>query len=617
MKQAGLTGWADLRHGGLLLDLQRASEVAAHEADHLSSYSERELRRQVTALLDGDGGTSSFVSFVLQEICGFAAATGNWHRGSHVPSEWGRLAVTGEVIKPRHLWLGRAGGVLPVFLDRERRVGIGRGRKVTSQVLQWLRAGDEQLALLTNGRQWRLIFAGLDFDAWCEWDVDLWFEEGGLSPQVAALRTLLSPALWTPAENDVGPLLRAILDSRKGQSELSKVLGERVREAVEILVQGHGDIIKERCSGVDPAEIYRAAVRVVMRMVVVLFAEPRGLLPQDNALYHGSYGLSGILEDLERLAVRRGSSLARSFSAWPRILSLFRLIHAGSHHPDLLVPAYGGELFAQGDPESPDGLTRALAVLETACFDRQALCDRDVHQMLTCITRTRVKVRQGRASTWMSAPVDFSDLSSEYIGILYEGLLDFELRTAPEGDPIVFLAVGNQPALPLSRLEAMDDKAIKNLLEKLKDTSESGAPDEETLGGSDVSEVEEESTDTDVDRDDVEETGTTEEPDDERNTARSRAEAWARRAVKVGKLTRRHRGKLTPEKKLVWEAAVGEGSSDRHAGGFAGGVVSRSLGWNPQGGRHILHQAGTCSPDGSANAPAAGLRSAHTCGWFA
>ena len=80
--------------------------------------------------------------------------------------------------------------------------------------------------------------------------------------------------------------------------------------------------------------------------------------------------------------------------------------------------------------------------------------------MLERITRTRVKVRQGRTSTWVPAPVDFSDLSSEYIGILYEGLLDFELKTAPAGDPMVFLAVGNQPALPLSRLEAMDDKAL-------------------------------------------------------------------------------------------------------------------------------------------------------------
>ena len=117
---------------------------------------------------------------------------------------------------------------------------------------------------------------------------------------------------------------------------------------------------------VDPAEIYRAAVRVVMRMVVVLFAESRELLPRDNALYHGAYGLTGLLEELEKAAARGGSRLARSWSAWPRVLALFRLVHQGSHHPALPVPAYGGELFAPGDPDAADGLSRALAVFETA-----------------------------------------------------------------------------------------------------------------------------------------------------------------------------------------------------------------------------------------------------------
>src|SRR5439155_7357665 len=180
-----------------------------------------------------------------------------------------RVSVTGGHVKPRQTWQSGDGsgdaGLHPVFIHKETRIGIGRGRKPTSQVLQWLRAGTDRLALLTNGRQWRLCFAGLDFDAWCEWDLDLWFEEGQLSPQVLALRSLLQPRLWTPASPDAPcPLLQAILDSRKGQAELSQVLGERVREAVEILVQGHGEILKERCANVDPAEIYRAAVRMVM-----------------------------------------------------------------------------------------------------------------------------------------------------------------------------------------------------------------------------------------------------------------------------------------------------------------------------------------------------------------
>jgi len=556
MSASELIGWDRLRHGGLLLDTQRLRDISAYDPGPLSSFHERELRRMAAAVVDGSGDVPAFVTFVLQNVCGFSDTEGTWQRGSSVPAERGRVAVTGETVKPRQLWRGYKGGVLPVFMDREQRIGIGRGRKVTSQVLQWLRASNERLAVITNGRQWRLVFAGLDFDAWCEWDLDLWFEEGTLSPQVTALRVLLSPVLWTPVGKDApSPLLQAIFDSRKGQAELSAVLGERVREAVELLVQGHGEALREHCEGVAPAEIYRAAVRVVMRMVVVLFAESRELLPQGNALYHGSYGLTGLLEDLEKIASRGGSRLACSWTAWPRMLSLFRLVHQGSHHPLITVPAYGGELFAPGSSESLDGVSKALAVFESACYDRELFPDREVHRMLDRITRTRIKVRQGRSSTWVLAPVDFSDLSSEYIGILYEGLLDFELKTAPAGDPVVFLAVGNQPALPLSRLEAMDEKALSSLLEKMKDTSssddkseevpEAEADEENPAEGEEGAQGQEEA--------EPEPAEVEEEPGDERHTTRTRAETWARRAVEVCKLVKKLSGAMTPEKRLRYE----------------------------------------------------------------
>ncbi len=194
MNGSELIGWDRLRHGGLLLDAPRLRKIAAHAPGPLSSWQERELRRQAGALLDGGADRGGFVRFVLEEICGFNAATGSWQRGPQIGAEWGRRVITGETVKPRQLWRTSSGAMLPVFLDDETRLGIGRGRRSISQVLQWLRGGGERLAVLTNGRQWRLIFAGLDFDAWCEWDVELWFEEGALSAQVTALRTLLSPS---------------------------------------------------------------------------------------------------------------------------------------------------------------------------------------------------------------------------------------------------------------------------------------------------------------------------------------------------------------------------------------------------------------------------------------
>ena len=378
-----MPGWDRLRHGGLLLDATRLAALSQNVPGPLDDRIERQLRQRAGAMSEagGDGrAVSAFVAFVLEEGCGLDASTGDWTRGIHVSPSWGRRAITGETVKPRHLWTGRDGGRLPVFVDDGRRLGVGRGRRIVSQVLGWLRAGNDHLALVTNGRQWRLLFAGLDYDAWCEWDLDLWFEEGTLSPQVTALRTLLSPALWTPESEDAAsPLLQAIRDTRKGQAELSEVLGERVREAVEILIRGHGDALTtlaegpeeadtaeyrayledvagvssaevpfgddETPPGATPQDIYRAACRVAMRLVVILFAESRELLPRDNALYHESYGLNGLLEQLERGAAR-GSALATSFGAWPRVLALIRLVPAGAGR--LPSPGPAGDRLRRG-----------------------------------------------------------------------------------------------------------------------------------------------------------------------------------------------------------------------------------------------------------------------------
>ena len=376
------------------------------------------------------------------------------------------------------------------------------------------------------------------------------------------------------------------------------MLGERVREAVEILIRAHGDALSSlgktdeireyveylaedagapapdahdvrEMFGASPAEIYRAACRVAMRLVVILFAESRDLLPRDNPLYHESYGLHALLERLERAAAR-GHNLAGSFGAWPRVLALFALVREGSHHPDLPVTAYGGDLFARGAMDADDGVSRALRVYEQACFEHGVMTDRDVHDVLRLLTRTTIRIRQGKSSITAVAPVDFSDLSSEYIGILYEGLLDFELKTAPAGDPVIFLSVGDQPALPLSRLEAMDDRALRTLFERLKEKSRGTdhLPNEETTEA-----------DASDSRDDTADATTTEEepllsglpaaspsdetpPDevpvvpDERQRNRTRAEQWARRAVQAAGLLPKPRGRDTPERRLAFESRL-------------------------------------------------------------
>lgn len=580
--------WASLHHSGLLLS---AAEVARLTRDlppqPLSWWASDKLRRQRTRFDAGDLPRNEFVAWVLEEICELrGTATGRWLRGAAVGPGYTKALMDGNARRPTHVWKGEHGGEFPVFVDAASpTLGVGRGRKTLGDAVQWLRLAGLPFALLTNARQWRLVYAGIDFEAACEWDIDLWYEDGQPGTQLEALRMLLSPALLdaTPGPDDAPSeagaavvadgataygdataarqktsreslLLAAVRASRRGQSELSAMLGERVREAVEHLVRAHGAVQSAEALNASGADIYRAAVRVVMRMVFVLFAESRGLLPRDNPIYESSYSLQGLVHQLEKVAHRGRGRLAHGYSAWPRVLALFRLVFEGSWHEAMQLPAYGGELFAPGRANDGDAVSRALHVFETACFEsgEDLVPDSVVYDLLDRLTRTKVRIRQGRSFKKTTAPVDFSDLSSEYIGILYEGLLDYELRTAGDGDPVIFLGIGNEPALPLSRLQEMDDKQIANLFEKLKETksdddSEDDAEDAAAVDAEEAATAEE-SEDADEADGGEDESAEAEDELSAQDTARNQANTWARRACVAAKLVRKLPAGASPDK---------------------------------------------------------------------
>jgi hypothetical protein len=280
--------WSSLKHGGLLISPSRLTEHFPGDPEPLREAVAERLRRDLTRL-DAGGAEAerALLDTVLELVCGLdELGESRWRKGSDVPRDWSFRSLTGETVRPRRLWEGPRGALLPIFVDGEARLGVGRGRRTVSRVVEWLRGKQQTLAIVTNGRQWRLLHAGLDYEAWAEWDSDLWFEEGRPGAQVDALRMLLAPrALTPPRPGEASPLLTAVLESRRGQAELSTVLGERVRQAVELLIQTHGGALEALGDSASPRDIYRAAVRIIMRMIVVLFAEARELLPRDNAIY--------------------------------------------------------------------------------------------------------------------------------------------------------------------------------------------------------------------------------------------------------------------------------------------------------------------------------------------
>lgn len=530
--------WLSLNQAGRLLD-RDAFDTLPEPSGPRHGLAER--LRDALAQAPNDPRGEAFgalLDAVLEDACGIVFG---WRKGSDVPTSYGESLLDGATLKPRRVYEHEGRAVLAVFVSPATRIGLHKGRRDTAHVVEWLRKKKTSLGFITNGREWRLIFADTDNTAFVEWTSDRFLEGDALSPTVLVLRRLLSHEAL-----ESGALIKAIRQARLGQARLSKELGERVRGAVELLLAARRPAIEPHWNADESKAVYDAACHFVMRLVVIFFAEARELLPVDSPVYHDAYGLKGLLASLERAGKNRRET---RHQAWPRLLALFRLLHQGSPHPALIVPTYGGDLFRPGyGSGSPQ--ERALHRIESIA---EPPSDEVVYKMLTLLTRTTERVKEGGAFRTVAAPVDFTELTSEYIGILYEGLLDYELHRAGE-QPVVFLGIGDQPALPLDRLEAMTDKQLQALVEKAN--VKGSAVDEEAPEDSDDASEEAEGEEEDVgaplaappDDEPV-------ELDDTRGEAMRRALAWAECAAIAAKLVRASKKKDDPKHRAEVEKA--------------------------------------------------------------
>jgi hypothetical protein len=414
-----------------------------------------------------------------------------------------RIGNKSDTIRPHRVVFAdddRKTPALLVMADTSHIIGRGRGRTAYARFLELLRGTGHRLGLLTNGRQFRLVYAGLDFESWCEWESERWFDDGEGTEELNGLRQLLSPDALKPVKEGTSGLLDAVEESRKRQADLSSVLRENVRQAVELLLEEVSAVNRTNqtlfaslmAAGTErpltDAEAHeallQATVRVVMRLVVCLFAESRQLLPVDFPIYAQAYGVRSLYELLEETTRNEGGThglMNRSMS-WPRLMALFRLIHGGSAHGAFELRPYGGALFRPGDDKSSEPVARALHILEHAV----SVSDATIYHVLRKLLRGPLPVLRGRAKTFVEGPVDYTDLRTEFIGLIYEGLLDYKLkRTDEKIGPQVFLNLGREPVLPLSRLNEMlanDKKGLKDLLTTLrkeKVTASAAAEEEE------------------------------------------------------------------------------------------------------------------------------------------
>ena len=145
------------------------------------------------------------------------------------------------------------------------------------------------------------------------------------------------------------------------------------------------------------ADSFEQALTIVYRILFLLFAEARALVPLWHPVYRDSYSIAA----LGALAERAGGSSG----LWAALRAIARLAHAGCRAGDLRVTPFNGRLFA------PAG---------TPLAERRDLDDEAARRALLALT-TRPSADGGARER-----IAYRDLGVEQLGTVYETLLDYE-----------------------------------------------------------------------------------------------------------------------------------------------------------------------------------------------
>jgi hypothetical protein len=327
-------------------------------------------------------------------------------------------------------------------------LGDGWAASPVDRMEELLRAAGVPVGVVTDGRWWGIVSArekalvtsGIT-------DALTWTEAP--AARNAFIELLRRPRL---IGRDADGLLTTIFASSVAAAEeITEALGTQVRRAVELLVQAMSDAMLEarRRGEPDPLPadrelVYEAAVTVMMRVVFLLFAEERGLLPQGQVFTMG-YGVS---DELDRLDDRERDESAEvldaSFLTWHRLLATSQALYRGASFEDIRIPSYGGSLF---DPDRFSFLT--------TCNEHGTLVvrisDRVMLEVLRAVQVARLRGQPARR-------ISFRDIDVEQIGYIYEGLLGYSCADATEVIVGLIGKDGEEPEIPLAKLEELSER---------------------------------------------------------------------------------------------------------------------------------------------------------------
>jgi hypothetical protein len=280
-------------------------------------------------------------------------------------------------------------------------------------------------------------------------------------PMLGGLKLLLdrNRLLLGPDDRRLPSLLKR---SRDAQALVSTALAEQVLGALHELLRGLGSaepaLVRE-LAVTRPDHLYEGLLTVLMRLVFVLYAEDRDLLPSRSdararEIYETSYSVRGLYAKLTEDVTLNPDTMDERRGGWGGLLALFRLIHKG--HKTGFVQARGGKLF---DPDefpflegraSKDEPARILAVSDGCLL-------RILEGLMTLKLRGAERER-----------LSYRTLDVEQIGSVYETVMGFTVEAAKSR--VLAIKAGKNNKTPV--FVALDDLLAKKGKDRIKELKE-------------------------------------------------------------------------------------------------------------------------------------------------
>jgi hypothetical protein len=295
------------------------------------------------------------------------------------PAPWGHVGVLGDGANPIAAFVSTSWGASAEGAWRH-----ALRTSLTARLPWALVLNGSHLTLIDGSRPWARRVLGFDLDV------------ATRSPEAMHALWLLARAEALGVEG-ASQLARAVSASEQHGVDVCTALGGGVLEALGQLTAALDESTAARRAGrpANDGRVFEQSLTIVYRLLFLLFAEARGLVPVWHRVYRQAYSMDALcLRILER---------PRPRGVWATMQAMSRLAHAGCHADDLHVTAFNGRLFAPA---------------RTPLAERRRIPDEAAARALRALATTPSPAGRQR--------IAFHDLGVEQLGAVYERVLEYE-----------------------------------------------------------------------------------------------------------------------------------------------------------------------------------------------